>query len=235
MALFSLSSQQASWGGLRGSQSLRTSLLLTVSIILGQLLGCRLPRERMENDAFSVSSRTQATVGGCTEQLSPQQCHPQALEEGTGVGKGLKETRVTFCPSLDSQVLQKWLCWAWEPGWARRAGLQGQGASVAFWGEEVQASPGLCWTGPSPSTLSPFLNLPQSQPCAQGHTLGGVLCNIGLSGVCTCVHACMFAFVYKHGESLTPSSRPLSEHCPGCHLLTLSGVVEGEPGPVGTG
>lgn len=66
IALFSLSSQQASWGGLRGFRTLRASLSLTVSIILVQLLGCRLPRERMENDAFSVSSRSQATVRGCT-------------------------------------------------------------------------------------------------------------------------------------------------------------------------
>ena len=47
----------------------------------------------MENEGLGVSSRTQARVGCCPGQLSP---HLQTLEEGTRVGKGLKETRATF-------------------------------------------------------------------------------------------------------------------------------------------
>ena len=144
----------------------------------------------MENEGLGLSSRTQARVGCCPGQLSP---HLQSLEEGTRVGKGLKETRATF-PLIGltdvaevSLLGSAGLCWAWEPVRARKAVLQGQGAIVAFWGEEVWASLGLLWARPFSSTPSPFLSLPQGQTCAQGSMLGGVLCNVGFSGVCTCV------------------------------------------------
>lgn len=51
--------------------------------------------------------------------------------------------------------------------------------------------------------------------------------------VCTCVRACVFALVHICGQGLSVSSGPVPEPCPGCHLSTLSGVVEEEPGPVG--
>lgn len=162
------------------------------------------PWRWMENEGFGVSSRTQARVGGCPGQLNP---HLQTLEEGTRVGKGLKETRVTFPPHWPLRYCRSvsaWLCWVWEPVWARKAELQGQGAVVAFWGGEVWASLGLLWARPFSSTPSPFLSPPQGQTCAQGSVLGGVLCDVGSSGVCTGVQACVFAFTHKRGQSLSP-------------------------------
>ena len=84
----------------------------------------------MENESFGVSSRTQARVGGCPGQLNP---HLQTLEEGTRVGKGLKETRVTFSPPWPRRYCRNvsaWLCWVWEPVWPER---QSSKARVPLW------------------------------------------------------------------------------------------------------
>lgn len=70
------------------------SILVTKSVsseVSYWLAGC--PGKWMENEGLGVSSRTQARVGCCPGQLSP---HFQTLEEGTRVGKRLKETRATF-------------------------------------------------------------------------------------------------------------------------------------------
>ena len=59
--------------------------------------------------------------------------------------------------------------------------------------------------------------------------LGGVLCNAGFSGVCTRVHACVFTFTHKHGQSLPPKADAVGTTCGEQwsenkhHVLDLSG------------
>ena len=49
-----------------------------------------------------------------------------------------------------------------------------------------------------------------------------------------CMHVCLHLHTSMDRASV-PSSRPLPEHCPSCHLLTLSKVAEEQPGSVGMG
>lgn len=49
-----------------------------------------------------------------------------------------------------------------------------------------------------------------------------------------CMHVCLHLHTSVDRASV-PSSRPLPEHCPSCHLLTLSKVAEEQPGSVGMG
>ena len=76
-----------------------------------------------------------------------------------------------------------------------------------------------------------------SQPCVWESMLLEGLYNISFFGFCEAVRVCACTFALRHirGWGPTLSSGPTPEPCPDCHLSTLSGAVEGEPGPAGVG